>query len=68
MTIRKPSLWFRMLVLAAQGVFYNFFCTSQLPVPTMPLVCSPTTFQSSATSSPRVFAIALWAIWKRRLS
>lgn len=28
MTIRKPSIWFRALVLGAQGVFYNAFCES----------------------------------------
>ncbi len=27
MTLRKPPLWFRGLVVIAQGVFYNFFCT-----------------------------------------
>ena len=26
MTLRKPPLWFRGLVVVAQGVFYNFFC------------------------------------------
>ena len=26
MTIRKPSIFFRALVLGAQGVFYNAFC------------------------------------------
>ena len=26
MTIRKPGLFFRALVLGAQGVFYNLFC------------------------------------------
>ncbi|KAG6917466.1 hypothetical protein DXG01_002443 [Tephrocybe rancida] len=26
MTLRKPSLFFRALVLGAQGVFYNLFC------------------------------------------
>ena len=28
MTIRKPGLFFRALVLGAQGVFYNLFCKS----------------------------------------
>lgn len=28
MTIRKPSIFFRALVLGAQGVFYNAFCMS----------------------------------------
>lgn len=27
MTLRRPPLWFRGLVVIAQGVFYNFFCT-----------------------------------------
>jgi ubiquinol oxidase len=26
MTVRQPSFLFRMLVLGAQGVFYNAFC------------------------------------------
>jgi ubiquinol oxidase len=26
MTLRKPSIFFRALVLGAQGVFYNLFC------------------------------------------
>jgi hypothetical protein len=26
MTLRQPSLFFRALVLGAQGVFYNLFC------------------------------------------
>jgi ubiquinol oxidase len=28
MTLRKPSLFFRAIVLGAQGVFYNLFCSS----------------------------------------
>ena len=27
MTLRNPGIAFRALVLAAQGVFYNIFCT-----------------------------------------
>lgn len=27
MTVKKPSLWFRLIVLGAQGIFYNAFCT-----------------------------------------
>ena len=26
MTLRRPSLFFRVMVLGAQGVFYNMFC------------------------------------------
>ena len=26
MTLRQPSLFFRAIVLGAQGVFYNVFC------------------------------------------
>lgn len=26
MTLRKPGLFFRAIVLGAQGVFYNLFC------------------------------------------
>lgn len=26
MTLRQPSLFFRAIVLGAQGVFYNLFC------------------------------------------
>ena len=26
MTLRQPSIFFRALVLGAQGVFYNLFC------------------------------------------
>lgn len=28
MTLRKPSLFFRGIILGAQGVFYNLFCKS----------------------------------------
>jgi ubiquinol oxidase len=28
MTLRHPSLFFRAIVLGAQGVFYNLFCMS----------------------------------------
>lgn len=28
MTIRKPSIFVRGMILGAQGVFYNLFCTS----------------------------------------
>jgi hypothetical protein len=28
MTMRQPSLFFRALILGAQGVFYNMFCAS----------------------------------------
>lgn len=31
MTIRKPGLLFRALVLGAQGIFYNLFCKSLSP-------------------------------------
>lgn len=33
MTLRKPSLWFRGMVLGAQGVFYNLFFLSYLMSP-----------------------------------
>jgi hypothetical protein len=29
MTLRRPSLLFRTMVLGAQGVFYNLFCELQ---------------------------------------
>ena len=29
MAVKKPSIWFRLVVLGAQGVFYNAFCESQ---------------------------------------
>ncbi len=28
MTVRQPSIFLRGLILGAQGVFYNMFCTS----------------------------------------
>jgi hypothetical protein len=28
MTLRKPSLFLRAIILGAQGVFYNIFCVS----------------------------------------
>ena len=31
MTLRKHSIFFRALILGAQGVFYNLFCTSLFP-------------------------------------
>ena len=30
MSVKKPSVWFRLLVLGAQGVFYNTFCACPL--------------------------------------
>ena len=30
MTLRDPGIALRALILAAQGVFYNIFCTSLL--------------------------------------
>ncbi|KAH7336896.1 AOX, alternative oxidase mitochondrial precursor [Rhizoctonia solani] len=33
MTIKKPSIWFRALVLGAQGVFYNAFFLSYIVSP-----------------------------------
>ncbi|KAF9013460.1 alternative oxidase [Cyathus striatus] len=33
MTMRKPSIWFRALVLGAQGVFYNLFFLSYIISP-----------------------------------
>lgn len=30
MTLKQPSYFFRLLVLGAQGVFYNLFCMHQL--------------------------------------
>ena len=38
MTLRKHSIFFRALILGAQGVFYNLFCTS----PCLPLRLSLT--------------------------
>lgn len=29
MTLRKPSIFFRLIILGAQGVFYNIFCKSK---------------------------------------
>ena len=31
MTLRQPSLFFRSMILGAQGVFYNVFCMSFVP-------------------------------------
>lgn len=28
MTLRRPSPFFRLMILGAQGVFYNLFCES----------------------------------------
>ncbi|KAG8780387.1 hypothetical protein FRC12_023095 [Ceratobasidium sp. 428] len=30
MSLKKPSIWFRGLILAAQGAFYNVFCLGYL--------------------------------------
>ena len=32
MTLRRPSLFFRAIVLGAQGVFYNLFCRCEAPL------------------------------------
>jgi hypothetical protein len=48
MTLRNPGVPLRALVLAAQGVFYNIFCTS-LPTPLMKL-------SAYAHSLPQVFS------------
>lgn len=31
MTLQKPSPLFRLIILGAQGVFYNLFCMPELP-------------------------------------
>lgn len=32
MTLKQPSIWFRAMVLGAQGVFYNIFCKRVLEI------------------------------------
>ena len=51
MTIRKPSIFFRALVLGAQGVFYNAFCASLLSA-------LPPCYLTRASISPLVPRVA----------
>ena len=32
MTLRNPGIFFRALILGAQGVFYNIFCAFSSPM------------------------------------
>lgn len=35
MTLRNPGLFFRLLILGAQGVFYNLFCMLSIDLPVL---------------------------------
>lgn len=63
MTLRRPSWFFRTMVLGAQGVFYNMFCAYFLaPCPLSPKLC----LQSFPTSSARTRAIDSLRTSRRR--
>ncbi len=36
MSLRKPSIFFRAMILGAQGVFYNMFCTCPFVLSRLP--------------------------------
>ena len=64
MTIRKPSIFFRALVLGAQGVFYNAFCAcyrDARPTPYIDMI-----HQSFPIFSLRAFATASLATWRKK--
>ena len=46
MTLKQPTLFFRALVLGAQGVFFNIFCT---------YASWPHGFVSRTAQSPRLY-------------
>jgi len=66
MTLRKPSLFIRLVILGAQGVYYNLFCKSQGARRNHGFIV--TDIQSCLISSLLEYAIALLRISKRRLS
>ena len=64
MTIREPSLFFRALILGAQGVFYNLFCKTS-PSPAIEHISS-CHVQSLPILFHRVLVTALLGIWKKK--
>lgn len=66
MTLKNPSILFRAMVIAAQGVFYNAFCARCLPTRTLRITNANS--QSCPTLSPPVRAIASSDTSKKRQS
>lgn len=53
MTLKKPSIFFRALVLGAQGIFYNLFCEFLLHWPLSPSLILKNLLVFSYLVSPR---------------
>ena len=66
MTLRKPSIFFRIIILGAQGVFYNLFCKCQGARRNDAF--NVTDVQSCLILFPLEYAIASLRILKRRPS
>lgn len=66
MTLRKPSMFFRLLVLGAQGVFYNLFCVSPF-LPSFRGMNTNLRTQSYHILCPPKSVIDLWVTWKKKL-
>lgn len=69
MTLRRPSIWFRAMVLGAQGVFFNTFFLSYLISPRLVFFLQSCSRLSDLTLIDNLEpAIVSWDFWKRRLS
>jgi len=64
MTLRKPSIFFRAMILGAQGVFYNLFCNSRLFHVIRFFYSLNSEF--CPTLFPRPLVIGLLHIWRRK--
>lgn len=64
MTLKNPSILFRAMVIAAQGVFYNAFC-EHCPTPRTLRITNANS-QSCHTSFPPVRVIASSDTSKKR--
>jgi hypothetical protein len=63
MTLRKPSLFFRAIILGAQGVFYNLFCRFLMLESEW---VTSRVLQSCLTWSPREHVTVLWPISRKK--
>jgi len=67
MTLRKPSIFFRAMILGAQGVFYNLFCMCSIHCSCdRGLLTLGRASQSSHISFLLGFATVSWGILKRK--
>ena len=69
MSMKKPSIMFRAMVLGAQGIFYNLFCKNDVTACfAEPFFLTSIFNQSFHISFPLAHAIDLSGTWKRKPS